>query len=187
MKRRFITGFALAIALSWSPAARAEPLERGALRLDWSAPGGCPNGVEIAQRIEALLGAPITAMTPEPIVARGKVTEVGPLRYELELETRQRDQRFVRSMQAPSCAELSDAGALVLALAIDPTLAERRARGAQPPPATDALPTDLPPAEAPAAAEPAQPAPAAKPERRVVTTLDSADPREEVVPAAPLV
>ena len=184
MSVRFVTVFAL--ALSWSPAARAQPLERGALRLEWSAPGGCPNGVEIAQRIEALLGAPIIQMTPEPIVARGKVVEIGPLRYELELETRQREQRFVRSMQAPSCAELSDAGALVLALAIDPALAERRARAAQAPPGTDALPSDLPPPAEPAPAKPAQPAPARPPPRRAVTTLDSADPPDEVVPVAPL-
>jgi hypothetical protein len=190
MNRRFLTSFALALGSSLP--VHAQPLERGALRLDWSSPGGCPNGAEIAERIEALLGAPIADVKAEPIVARGKVTELGPLRYELELETRQRDQRFVRSMQAPSCAELGDAGALVLALAIDPTLAERRAR-AQTSPGTEALPSDLPPPAQPAPAEPAEPAPAepappapARP-RGAVTTLDSPDPQDEVVPAAPLV
>ena len=140
------------LATAWPRVARAEPLERGALRLEWSAPGGCPNAVEVVERIEALLGARVTDLAPEPIVARGKVRQLEPLRYELELETHQRDQRFARSMQAPSCAELSDAGALVLALAIDPTLAERRARAAQ----EISTEPSTPPAE-PAQAEPVAP------------------------------
>ena len=134
------------VVLALASPARAQPLERGALRLEWTAPGGCPNGVEVVDRIETLLGVRIADLAPEPIVARGKVREVGALRYELTLETHQREQRFVRSMQAPSCAELSDAGALVLALAIDPTLAERQARSsAETAPGTSALPTEPPP------------------------------------------
>lgn len=157
------------VALAWPLVARAEPLERGALRLEWSAPGGCPNAVEVVERIEGLLGARVTDLAPEPIVARGTVRQIESLRYGLELETQQKGQRFARSMQAPSCAELSDAGALVLALAIDPALAERRARAAVqgPAPETSALPAE--PAVAQATPEPppvapvAPVAPAAKP------------------------
>jgi hypothetical protein len=151
----------LLIALAVAPLASAEPIERGALRLDWSAPGGCPNGVEVVERIEALLGVPVAALSPEPIGARGTVRELETLRFELELETRQRDQRFVRSMQAPSCAELSDAGALVLALAIDPTFAERQALAGG--------------------------APGTKPEAPKVSvqTLDMADPQDERPPPPP--
>jgi hypothetical protein len=124
--------FALAFVLAccFSTAATAQPLERGALRLEWIAPAGCPDGTEIVERIEALLAARVADLAPEPIVARGTVRKFDEQRYELELETREGEQRFRRSMQAPSCAELSDAGALVLALAIDPKLAERRAQAA---------------------------------------------------------
>jgi hypothetical protein len=136
-----------ALAMLWPITARADPLERGALRLEWSAPGGCPNGVEVLERIEALLGTRIADLRPEPISARGSVVVVEALRFELHLETEQRGQRFVRSMQAPSCAELGDAGALVLALALDPELVERQARATESkPPETSSLPTTPPPA-----------------------------------------
>ncbi|HVR20497.1 MAG TPA: hypothetical protein VMS65_12390 [Polyangiaceae bacterium] len=168
------------VVLALAPPALAQPLERGALRLEWSAPGGCPNGVEVVDRIETLLGVRIADLAPEPIVARGTIREVAALRYELTLETHQRDQRFARSMQAPSCDELSDAGALVLALAIDPTLAERQARGsAGTEPGTSALPTESPPAPG---AEPKAPPAAAKPR---VETLDTSDPRDEPPPPPP--
>jgi hypothetical protein len=172
-------------ALVGSARASAEPLERGALRLEWNAPGGCPNRVELVERIEALLGARIEDLRPEPIAAKGDVRQVGPSRFELTLETHQSEQRFARSMEAPSCAELSDAGALVLALAIDPTLAERQAR-AEVGPGTSALPAETPGAPN---AEPAPPEPKPepkKPERAaVVQTLDTADPRDEPPPAPP--
>ena len=161
------------VALAVAPLSAAEPIERGALRLDWSAPGGCPNRVEIVERIEALLGVPVTALEPEPIVARGTVRELEALRFELELETHQRAQRFVRSMQAPSCAELSDAGALVLALAIDPTLAERQARG-EAAPGTSSLPGTAPP--------PPGAAPKAEAQKPPVRTLDTTDPADEPPP-----
>ncbi|HEX6277783.1 MAG TPA: hypothetical protein VFZ53_32295 [Polyangiaceae bacterium] len=164
------------VALAAAPLSAAEPIERGALRLDWSAPGGCPNRVEIVERIEALLGVPVAALEPEPIVARGTVRRLEALRFELELETHQRAQRFVRSMQAPSCAELSDAGALVLALAIDPTLAERQARG-ETAPGTSALA-----GAAPSPPEAAQKAEAPKPP---VRTLDTTDPEDEPPPPLP--
>jgi len=162
------------VVLAVASPAPAQTLERGALRLEWTAPGGCPNGVEVVDRIETLLGVRIADLAPEPIVARGSVREIGALRYELTLETHQRDQRFARSMQAPSCAELSDAGALVLALAIDPTLADRQARGSVgTEPGTSALPTEAAPGTEP------KPSPEAKPP---VETLDTKDPADEPPP-----
>lgn len=105
----------------------AQPIERGNLRLVWRAPPGCPTDREALARVEALLGARVTEILSEPMAARATVSVIGDGRYELMLETFQGEQRFTRSMQAASCAELTDAGALVLALAIDPTLTERRA------------------------------------------------------------
>jgi hypothetical protein len=163
MRPRLVMG---ALAMLLPVTARAEPLERGALRLEWSAPGGCPNGVEVLERIEALLGARIADLRPEPISARGSVVAVEALRFELKLETEQRGQRFVRSMQAPSCAELGDAGSLVLALAIDPELVERQARAAETKqPETSSLVAEPPPAaEVP---KESPPAPPREPSRRV--------------------
>jgi hypothetical protein len=164
---------ALMVFLAPVPA-QADPVEHGALRLEWSAPGGCPNGIEVLERIETLLGARVADLRAEPISAKGKVTQIEPLRFALELETHQRDQRFVRSMQAPSCAELSDAGALVLALAIDPTLAERQARAAdEQVPETSAFSSEPPPLP------PAKPAPPTPKPAGPVQSLDSTFQRDE--------
>jgi hypothetical protein len=160
-------------ALLLPSAARADPLERGALRLEWRAPGGCPNAVEVLDRVETLLGARVADLAPEPISATGTVTELEPQRFELVLETEQRAQRFARSMQAPTCAELSDAGALVLALAIDPNLVERQAQAARAQSETSALPTEAP--------TPSAPKPAPEKPRAPVRTLDS--PAEPDAPA----
>jgi hypothetical protein len=140
--------------------AGAQPLERGAFRLAWNAPKDCPTNVETLARIEALLGA------------RGRITAFGPTHYELVLETFQGEQRFLRTMQASTCAELTDAGALVLALAIDPTLSERRATAAH----GAATPE---PAEG---ASPAAPAATAPPRKRAPKP---APPREPARPAPP--
>jgi hypothetical protein len=165
MRARLVMG---ALAMLPPVTARADPLERGALRLDWSAPGGCPNGVEVLERIEALLGARIADLRPEPIAARGSVVAVEALRFELNLETEQRGQRFVRSMQAPSCAELGDAGALVLALAIDPALVERQARATETKqPETSSLPAEPPPPPPAPEVPKVPPPPRDSPPRRV--------------------
>jgi hypothetical protein len=130
-----------------------------------------------------LLGARIDALRPDPISAQGDVRQLGPGLFELTLETRQSGQRFARSMRAPSCAELSDAGALVLALAIDPTLAERQARAAEGGPGTSALPTEAPVA---ATAEPGPPEPKPAPKKPepkpAVQTLETTDPEDEPEP-----
>jgi hypothetical protein len=113
----------------------------------WKAPPGCPTDREALARIEALLGARLTEVLAEPLGARARVSTIAEGHYELLLETFQGDQRFTRTMQAATCAELADAGALVLALAIDPMLSERRAAAA-------AAPTDDP-SETEAGDEPA--------------------------------
>ena len=183
--RRWFGALAALVALLGASRANAEPLQRGALSLEWTAPGGCPNRVEVVERIEALLGVRIDELRPEPIAAKADVRQIGPALFELTLETHQSDQRFARSMQAPSCAELSDAGALVLALAIDPTLAERQARAGAAGPETSALPAETPaaPAAEPAATPPEK-KPAPKP-KVAVQTLETADPRDEPPPPSP--
>ena len=115
---------ALATAL-FALTAAADPLETGAFRLDWSAPPGCPDATETLVRIEALLGGPVAPTLKAPLTARAHVNESGREHFELDLETFQDEQRFTRELEARSCSELTDAAALVLALAIDPKLRER--------------------------------------------------------------
>jgi hypothetical protein len=134
----------------------AEPIERGSYRMVWKGPAECPTDLEVLARIEALLGTRVSELELPPLAARGRITLLAPENYELVLETFQGEQRFLRTMKAASCGELTDAGALVLALAIDPTLSERRTSAATAPaPSASATPNDSPPA--PARATPARP------------------------------
>ncbi len=131
--------------------AAAEPLERGEFRLVWSAPSACPSAAETLARIESLLGGPTRKLVKRPLAARGLVTELPSGDFELTLETFQGTERYTRSMRARSCVELTDAGALVLALSIDPGLGERRRL-------TTPLADETPPATKPAeASEPPAP------------------------------
>jgi hypothetical protein len=142
-----------AFSLSLGRANAAEPLESGPLRLAWTAPASCPGPAGVLARIESLLGAKVPEVLQVPLVVRGEVqARSHPERFELSLETFQQEQRFTREMQAPSCAELTDAAALVLALAIDPHLSERLDAAGESPPAPAVEPTPSPP---PSAAPPA--------------------------------
>ncbi len=149
-------------ALVTTAVASAQPLERGDFRLVWKAPAGCPTDREALARIEALLGARVTDLLAAPLAARATVTQTSATDFELLLETFQGEQRFTRTMRAASCAELTDAGALVLALAIDPKLRERT---------TDA--TVAPP-------EPSEP-PKTEPSSNTAETATPAPPKEKPV------
>jgi hypothetical protein len=145
----------------------------------WKAPPECPNDLHVLARIEALLGARVSDLELVPLAARGRIARTTPTTYELVLETFQGEQRFIRTMKAGSCKELSDAGALVVALAIDPTLSERRAntnaQGAAPNPAT-ASHRDSTPPKAPTMASPT---PYKPPPQKVARAAAPSVPRPE--------
>lgn len=162
----------------------AEPIERGDFRIAWKAPADCPTDRETLARVEALLGARVSEMKLVPLAARGRVTAIAPGHYELVLETFQGEQRFLRTMQAGSCAELTDAGALVLALAIDPTLSERRASATPGHDATSAKAEagpDGPPSAAAPSATTRRPPPRSRPPRPATSA-----PSRPPSPARPL-
>lgn len=94
-------------------------------QLDWQAPAGCPGREAVLERTKALTSR--TAAPGEAIRARGLVTArpdaTGKTTvWHLTLETTQRSRSWQRSVEATSCEELMEAGALILALAIDPSL-----------------------------------------------------------------
>jgi hypothetical protein len=136
------TAFAVALSLATVPAL-AETLSSGSLSLEWRAPASCPDGAAVLERVQSLLaGSPES----EPVQARGVVSERTPAGgWELTLETMQGARTWQRSLRASSCDEVTDAGALIVALLIDPSL--------QPDRVTD--PASVPPAEPPNAKPPA--------------------------------
>ncbi|MFK7987400.1 MAG: hypothetical protein AB8I08_15370 [Sandaracinaceae bacterium] len=85
----------------------------------WTAPLECPTEREAVEEIERLLGRPLDA--------RAGVSVEGEIRREderfiLVLVLEQGDVESRRELSDPSCESLTRAGALVIALAIDPTL-----------------------------------------------------------------
>jgi hypothetical protein len=100
--------------------AHAETVSHDALTLEWEAPPGCPGARATLDRIESLLGDSPGAR--ERVQARGSVRRSDRGVWELSLETAQSAQRFERSVRAESCEEVTEAGALIIALAIAPNL-----------------------------------------------------------------
>jgi hypothetical protein len=111
--------FCACAALLSSAAPLAAAPRRDQVNLTWSGPKDCPSTNEVIARAERLLSK---FESPEPpLVARGNVVaETDGLR--LELDTWQGDGRYRRTIRAPSCTELADAAALILALLVDPSL-----------------------------------------------------------------
>jgi hypothetical protein len=85
--------------------------------LSWSGPDACPTGERVLSRLEQLLlrSEPVS----NPLVVDADVT-VDAEGFRLELATRHGKEEFQRTIQAPSCADLADAAAVILALLIDP-------------------------------------------------------------------
>ncbi len=88
------------------------------LQLDWRAAPGCPDADAVQAAVARWAGAPSDA----PLVVRGEVTKSEAGRFTLTLDV---EGRGVRTLEGQSCAELTEAGALVLALLLDPGVLSR--------------------------------------------------------------
>jgi hypothetical protein len=145
---------ALALAaLTWSGATLAAEPEMPAISLAWLASPGCPERAAVLGRVRSLLGPSPPAA--EPIAATGLVTAT-PGGFTLAFELTQRGETHSRTLTAPTCEELSDAGALIVALAVNPALVI---------PAPGDTPAGAPPGdETPKGLADPPPLPAAQPE-----------------------
>lgn len=132
-------GSLLAAAGLSALAARAEP----PLSLSWRAPEGCPSRETVLAEVTRLLGRDHARSS---IQAEATVDRSGD-GHRLRVILRSDKTPRVRELTAPTCEELGDAAALILALAIDPSAVAsappRAAEGdagapAPPPPTADA-------------------------------------------------
>jgi hypothetical protein len=89
------------------------------LELTWDVPEGCPDSGAVVRRVEQILLGPAHATTL--VIANAKVRSVATGRFELTLTMRTGDVEQTRTLDAPSCAALAEASAVVIALAIDPS------------------------------------------------------------------
>ncbi|WP_437991013.1 hypothetical protein [Sorangium sp. So ce145] len=179
-----------ALALAATAAeARASAAEGAAnadgVALDWVAPGECADRGRVLAEIEQRLGRPAGASGEPPLKARAVVSRNVRGSWDLRLTMTLGETARSRELHGETCAELADAAALIIALAIDPDAASRGAAQADPDagaapdaaagaeqgagaePEADAAPDARTAAEAPPAASPPPDASApAAPERR---------------------
>lgn len=101
-------------------------VEAGPLRVSWSAPQGCPQAADALARVQALLGSEVASVLRHALEVRALVTLLDSGRYQLELEMREGADAGARTIDAATCQEAAQAGALVIALTIDPQLFQRQ-------------------------------------------------------------
>ncbi len=137
-----------ALAVS-APVLRARAEESAPVTLAWSAPAGCPDETALRSRIEQLRGEHGTAPHATPLEVRAFVTLLPDATFRAQLDLVQGGSERSRVLEAPTCTDVTEASAVVIALAIAPDA--ENASGALPmPPLEPALasPITLPPAAA---------------------------------------
>ncbi len=107
--------------------------------------------------IDATLGQ-VDPATQQPVRVRGLMVASGPGTYRLELSLDD-GRAGVRQLEGSSCEELSEAAALVIAMAIDPRLLERLEVEPTPEPTPPANPAALPEPTEPEVVEPPESTP----------------------------
>ena len=84
----------------------------------------CPNYNAITREIDELV-ASTTRITERPLVVASATIQQHGGAFVLDLSVHERETTRNRQLDAPNCEELAHAAALVVAIAIDPTLLER--------------------------------------------------------------
>ena len=134
------------------------------LALTWQAPAGCPAPADVEAQFARLIGGPARLPSGKHIDATAVVRASAAEHWSLELSTTLDGALGKRHLTGDSCASVSSAAALILALMIDPAAAER-ALLAPPAHAPEPAPTGPPAARAPEAVVAAAPAPEPNPVR----------------------
>jgi hypothetical protein len=121
----------------------------------WQAPNACPQEAAFVTQIEGFLGRALNRTGDRSLEIVGQVSESSARGYvaQLRIQTARGTQQ--RELVHRDCAELTEAAALVAALAIDPELVVPE-KSARPEPAAELPAPERP--SAPAAAPPPQPA-----------------------------
>src|SRR5688500_9862962 len=115
MRARAFIGLGVC-ALTWPSFAHAD------FALSWSAPRGCPDRAGVLQRMTRLLGRPPGAANQPRFSVRGEVTELSdraPRGYRVRLVSVTAEAPSERRVDGVSCERVTDAAALILAMAID--------------------------------------------------------------------
>jgi hypothetical protein len=112
------------------------------LALTWQAPAGCPSPTDVEAQFVRLLGGAARTPSGKHIAASALVRAATSERWSVELATVLDGAVGRRNLSGDSCASVSSAAALILALMIDPAAAER---ATAPEPAAPESPPEAPP------------------------------------------
>lgn len=91
-------------------------------QIDWRAPQACPTADDVRARVSSLLSRHTSATQ---LRASGAIAPAASHGYVLTLVVHVNEHRASRTLRASDCASLSDAGAWLIALAVDPALMSR--------------------------------------------------------------
>jgi hypothetical protein len=114
------------------------------VELDWDAPSECPSGASVTADVERILaGSPSRTARMR---VQATVSRTSPEKWHVELLLRGAEWEAKRGLDGPSCAAVSDAAALVIALAINPEVERpppppKPDTGAEPRPSSFQTPT----------------------------------------------
>lgn len=139
MRARSLRSLIGVLALLGARQARA--VELPDLSLGWQAPAGCPDHEALLARVAELLGARGGQQSHEPLEVSAFVTRL-PSGFRAELRTTQRGAERTRTLEAASCSELTEASAVVIALALSPPEAAVAPPAPLPPPALATPPVE---------------------------------------------
>jgi hypothetical protein len=153
-----------------TPRAAAED----ALELSWKAPAECPQEEAFKQEVEHFLGQGLESRRDQEIVILAVATRNDEKAFSVRLNIATAAGIQRRVLTHEDCAELTEAAALVAALAIDPTLTAK-APAAPPQPVEEAPPPAAPAEEPTPAPEPSPIAPPPAPPQQEESKIPNDD------------
>jgi hypothetical protein len=105
---------------------------------------GCPPDAAVRSEVEALLGRGLDTPFVRSVTVSAEVIRSSD-RYVLAIEGRSPEGPFERTIEDPSCRALASAAALIVALAIDPSVTGEMAPPPPEPPDLESVPAPDPP------------------------------------------
>lgn len=106
-------------------AGAAPALARPAVEFRWDAPAGCPAEAEVVAELERLLGGTLAERAGPRLTAIARVRQEPGGGFDLRLWTVSDEGTLQRSLAHADCDALARAGALIAAMAIDPSVLDR--------------------------------------------------------------
>jgi hypothetical protein len=146
----------LALSALTPQQARAEAPRSASLWAAWEAPPECPQEAAFVAQIESFLGTPLNARGDRQLEIVGRVRTDEARGFVVKLRVRASRRTQERELAHRDCSELTEAAALIVALAIDPqVVVEKPIPKPALQPATEAAATPPPRETAEVRAEPA--------------------------------